>query len=463
MRCLHFLSCQRYSNGKFLSQVDSNFLVACKVIEFLPKAHHYLLMPPKHDFTIDRLRIDPSKVSIINFPYPSGVLQNRYIIDVSALAAILNTRLIDVDVVFLHQPELIYQVMGVLNTRLLKGVPIVVFLHWLDFPGSRLSPPPGFRQYEALRLSDAAFFHQPAALNILGETLGLDLTSDVEKVFHFPLTSSLLHVRSKFAGSNALGDWIRQNRHRYLVFNHRFTGSTNVQFFAKCMKEAPRLFQKYPIIFTDPDTALQIEGSLILDQPLDRPSYAYLLRNCLASICFIKGYCTWNLSVQDSIIMGRPCAALFHPTLEIVLGTQYPYFFQDVAGFSRTLKTIAAGNVQLKHTLSHVKRHDELFKQQVTACIDQIAGSYQARMLRASKALVQWRPRIQRAPPEGISKFQLVRSAPRTGAWLAARKQILWCDSHIIDDTSSPITLYRWMPKGSKSKERKGKCAKYLP
>ena len=53
--------------------------------------------------------------------------------------------------------------------------------------------------------------------------------------------------------------------------------------------------------------------------------YSDFLRNSYASVAWIKGYATWNLSVQDPILAGTPTLVYDSPMMREVLGDNYPF------------------------------------------------------------------------------------------------------------------------------------------
>ena len=55
LRILHFQSPVRFdSRGVFQHEFDSNYKVLEKTVKFLPKCHHYVVVPEKHNIPDDR-------------------------------------------------------------------------------------------------------------------------------------------------------------------------------------------------------------------------------------------------------------------------------------------------------------------------------------------------------------------------------------------------------------------------
>ena len=68
--------------------------------------------------------------------------------------------------------------------------------------------------------------------------------------------------------------------------------------------------------------------------------YADFLRNCYASVGIIKGYGTWNLSVQDPIKLGTPTLVYDTPMMRDVLGSEYPFYFKTKDEFQKLLQNL---------------------------------------------------------------------------------------------------------------------------
>ena len=76
-------------------------------------------------------------------------------------------------------------------------------------------------------------------------------------------------------------------------------------------------------------------------EKLESPElYADFLRNCYASVGIIKGYGTWNLSVQDPIKLGTPTLVYDTPMMRDVLGSEYPFYFKTKDEFQKLLQNL---------------------------------------------------------------------------------------------------------------------------
>ena len=84
--------------------------------------------------------------------------------------------------------------------------------------------------------------------------------------------------------------------------------------------------------------------------------YSDFLRNSYASVAWIKGYATWNLSVQDPILAGTPTLVYDSPMMREVLGDNYPLYFKTKDDFQNKLQN-------LPDNFSHqIPKHDEVFR-----------------------------------------------------------------------------------------------------
>ena len=113
LRILHFQSPVRFDNkGVFQHEFDSNYKVLEKTVKFLPKCHHYIVVPEKHNIPDDR-----ENVTLIPFKYPRDVLSNRSHFDGASFRNLFDFRFMDFDFVFCHQPEKLYNILVSFNDK----------------------------------------------------------------------------------------------------------------------------------------------------------------------------------------------------------------------------------------------------------------------------------------------------------------------------------------------------------
>ena len=132
-RILHVMSPVRWRSTKFMHQMDSNYKVMVKTIKWLPMCHHYVLVPPNN--TIPHLGDNVTKIP---FPYAGSVLFNRGFFESKALLKKMDFQRLDIDFIFNHQPELLYNVYNaILTDRYGMTVDSYNFFHWVDCEKSR--------------------------------------------------------------------------------------------------------------------------------------------------------------------------------------------------------------------------------------------------------------------------------------------------------------------------------------
>ena len=126
-------------------------------VHFLPICHHYILIPELNTLSpSDSSSMD--NVTIIPFPYPQSVMQNRANFDGKTFCRIfsgrqkvefrpgefvtLHTSSIDIDFVFCHQPEILTNVLwNLLSLRYgMNNTDSMCFFHWVDCNASSPAP-----------------------------------------------------------------------------------------------------------------------------------------------------------------------------------------------------------------------------------------------------------------------------------------------------------------------------------
>lgn len=316
-----------------------------KTVNFLPMCHHYILLPDNN--SVDMSNYD--NVTLLPHPYPRSVLVNRTFFDYLNLQKSFDFQAQDIDFIFCHQPEIYHNVInGILSTRHGMSTVGMLFFHWCDCPKSKPIDgwPAGFwRQLEAIDITDTTFFHCPSTLDYIESNFtnkkkkyvisGFDKEYvQKEKVSYFPLGADPFEKIKPF-------DFPEEAKgKKILVFNHRWANTTGVP---RLLEYTEKLGDEYFIWVTDNNAKSPKAGkaapSRFHVQGLEsRAEYAYLLQEAYASICFVDDYATWNLSVQDSLLVGTPCFAYAHPVMDYVLGEDYPYVFETKSQFKKLLE-----------------------------------------------------------------------------------------------------------------------------
>ena len=210
--------------------------------------HHYVLVPENND--IPHMG---ENVTLVPFPYPGSVLYNRAFFDSKAFLKWYDSTLYDIDFVFTHQPELLYNIEGTLHVaRVAPTLKKFAFFHWVDCPESKPigDYPEGFwRQIEAISLADKSYFHGPQALKYLAsnwkepKVVG-GLNDDVlrEKVSWMPTSIAPLPTES---------EPFPLPKKKILVFNHRWNNTTGISKLISYTKDLNR--DEWLVWVTDKD------------------------------------------------------------------------------------------------------------------------------------------------------------------------------------------------------------------
>ena len=431
-RVLHVMSPVRWRSTKFLHHADSNYKVMIKTIKWLPMCHHYVLVPPNN--TIPPLG---ENVTILPFPYAGSVLFNRGFFDSKSFLKLFDFQKQDIDFVFNHQPELTYNVFNALLTdRIGMSVEAFNFFHWVDCDKSKPTggyPAGFFRQMEAIDLSYRSYFHCPVSLDYMKSnwdkiphtSLGVDDNVMKEKINYFPLG----------VGQPAEPEPFPLPDKKILVFNHRWAATTGIKKLQSFTEGLDR--NEWLVWITDDEASRPKAGkpapSWMKVQNLPSAGqYRYLLDNCYATICFVDDYMTWNLSAQDSLKINRPSLIFKHPTMDYVLGKDYPLYFQDKKSFLELLDNVP------KKLEWGLPEHDETFKNNLLSDLESALSSPKKRVVREPSAGMEWMYHISQN--NGYKKNLLYNTHPNLYLSNSWEKIRLWClKNGAVDD---PISKY---------------------
>lgn len=425
-RILHVMSPVRWRSTKYMHHADSNYKVMMKTIKWLPMCHHYVLVPPNN--TIPHLGKNVTKIP---FPYAGSVLFNRGYFDSKALLKSIDFQKIDIDFIFNHQPELLYNVYNaILTDRYGMSVDSYNFFHWVDCEKSRPTggyPVGFFRQMEAIDLSTKSYFHCPVSLDYMKSnwdkmphtSQGVDENVMKEKINYFPLGVGDLPEPEPFPLPDK----------KILVFNHRWNQSTGIKKLIQFTEHLDR--DEWLVWITDDDAKKPKAGKPAPDwmKVQNLPSggqYRYLIDNCYATICLVNDYMTWNLSVQDAIKANKPSLTFQHPTQEYVLGKDYPLYFTDKKSFLELLNNTPTELVW------ELPEHDKIFKENLINDLIEGCESKKKRTVRTPSAGIEWLYHILK--DNGFKKNLLFNSHPNLYLSNVWEKIRLWCLSKGIKD-----------------------------
>ena len=354
-RILHFLSTVKFKGNLYKHNSDSNYKVVEKTIKFLPMCHHYVVVPENH--TIDDTRLN---VTLLKYPYPKNAVSNRATFDFKSFRKLLSMKKMDIDFVFVHQPELLYNVMVALSDeRYGEIVNKFLFFHWIDCPQSRGSaaiPHSYMNQLGAINQCNKVFFHTPQSSEYFKKnynresSTALNLDFVKNKSSYFPLASDKFPEPKPFNLPDK----------KVIVFNHRWNVSTG---WKRLVEYTEDLGDEYRIWCTDPKAPKKYTGEVL---PFNE--YGYLLKESLCSVCFVDSYATWNLSVQDGLKFNKPVLCYKHPIMTEILGEDYPYFFKTKDEFLDLLKQVESDSG--KSFEWEIPNYDEIFEMNLVSSME---------------------------------------------------------------------------------------------
>lgn len=421
LRILHFLSPVRWDCNLFIADQDSNFKVVLKTIEFLPECHHYILMPEKHTFVTTA-----KNITLLSYDYPhSGQLCKTYFNN-SGLR--LDLQSYDIDMVFNHQLELATAIRNYFHAKKNDlNLKVISFCHWLDIGenrigGDSLLPIYFLNQLAGMYSSDKVFFHSEEVYTkyFLPELnrRGLSLTTDnlKDKISFMPLSSTIHKVEEeKFPLPDK----------KIIVFNHRWNTSSNTELLLKINEKLDK--DKYELWCTDHDSPEELRRP-----KLSIHRYKHLLKNSYCSICLIDGYSTWNLSLQDSLLVGRPVIMKDHPILSPLIGENYPHKFNILEEFFTLLENMEP----LEHKLPDF---DSLFKDNLHKVLGEINSFRYPRKKERVDLYKEWIGKGVRTK-KGLMAKVSPGEAPSNG--VSSIRSILLKDGYKDDFNSKETTYY---------------------
>ena len=363
-RILHILSPVQFEGNVFNHDRDSNYKCTERFIRWLPECHHYLLVP-----TIHRIPDNRSNVTLIKFPYPHNAVSNRSQFDATAFLKVIDMKQMDFDFLFCNQPELMYNVLvALMDRRYGEMLHRFAFYHWVDCSASRGSPaiPPSYmRQLEAMNLCTKFFVHSDVAINYLESNF--KRLRAVRGLDHNFLAGKKLFMPTSIVPFGKPIPFELPKDKKIIVFNHRWSQTTGVNRFLEYT--APLLQDsRYLLWVTDPTAEELPKG--YRQSKLSYGEYQYLMQNAYCSVCFVDGYATWNLSVQDGLTLNKPVLVFKHPVMADILGKDsvnggYPFYFETQEEFLKLLE-------KLPRTISWpLDDHDAVFKKNLLGAMEE--------------------------------------------------------------------------------------------
>ena len=458
-RILHILSPVRWVSHIWQHSADSNYRVAERIIKWLPMCHHYVLIPEKNDL-LGKLgngsqETTINNVTYIKFPYPSSVLMNRGHFAMTNFTHWLepHIRELDFDYVFVHQPELLYNIKNALQVcRMGPALKTFIFFHWVDCRASKpvTEFPDGyFRQLEGIELADKVFFHGEEAIKYLKSnwkreqiTTGFNDEYLKKKLVFMPLPSALIATKV-----NVVPFPLPKDK-KILVFNHRWAHTTGIDKLIAYTEGLDR--EEYLIWITDREAIKPRAGTAAPDWmkigSLGLGEYMYLLQHAFATLTFVDGYATWNMSVQDGLHFGTPGLIYKHSIMETIIGSNgnYPYFFKKKSEFVEKLELL---NKERENFKWELPKHDEIFRQNLlNAMIDTMhvqSGE--------PSGVYDWLYHLLNLGKQGFKRHLLYNTHPELRAGNSFERIRAWCmGKGVKDDPMSKYTRL-WIPQDKES------------
>lgn len=211
-------------------------------------------------------------------------------------------------------------------------------------------------------------------------------------------------------------------------FNHRFSKRTGVR---ELEELSEYISHDYKIFCTDMRTP-KSDKYIVSETNISRQDYKYLLKNSFGTICIINKYITWNLSIQDALLVGRPSFILYRKEYKSIVGKDYPYFFNDFEELKKKLDNF-------KELTYKINDYDRIF-------MDNIAKMFEnTRLLKLkispeNKLYKSWIEYI--IENKQATKLMLMKHKPPVGFIGNIRRYIL-LNEEIEDDITSSEPLYK--------------------
>ena len=401
-RILHIASPSRWTNDRFDVERCSNWKVLMDTVGFFPMCHHYILIPENHSLAATDEIFNKDNLTMIPFPYPQSVIQNRHRFEASALSQILGGRrpveykkgyfvtlemsAIDIDFVFCHQPEILSNVLwSLLNQNYsVNNTDAFTFFHWIDCPDSRLTanhPPTFFRQFEAIDRCSSVFFHSDHSrkylLSNFNRTPRVMVPDEYQmemKIRKMPLNARILSKPRFVPKIGAVDFWNKPQDSKVIAFNHRWNETTGRNILPDYIEGLPK---DYRVYCTDKEILKPVAGYSPVKSD-GRFNYAYekkylgqdvsendfnlysdFLNKSDVAVAIIQGYGTWNLSVQDSVNAGTPTLVYDTPMMREVLGNDYPLYFKNKDEFQTMIQNLP------KNFSYKIPNHSEVFESEI--------------------------------------------------------------------------------------------------
>ena len=294
---------------KFIPDKDSGFLYTKQLIQRLPKDWRFTILVPKG--TPDDFFGVSDNIELVEYDYSTSVHQTRYHFNRTILAKTLPYTK-DIDVVINNQPEVSANLSVFFKVQRREHPLIINLYHWIDCKESAkfASDLSGYiyRQVEGYNIADLNLFHSEHALDLFTSSANENkLPLNLNPVGFF-------HPQPTVFGEKP----IQLPNKKIILFNHRLNNSTGWKDIIKICQKIRSERDDFVLWITDEniDEHTDTHQDWIITQKIPFESYGYLLKNSHFSVCNVKDYGTWNMSVLDSLYFGTPVLAPNTPLMK---------------------------------------------------------------------------------------------------------------------------------------------------
>ena len=287
---------------KFIPEKDSGFLYTKQLIASLPQNWRFTILVPKG--VTAEFFDSTHNIECVRYDYATSIHQNRYHFNRNIISKALPFTK-DIDIVINNQPEVTANLRVFFKVQRREYPLIINLFHWIDCKESSnfANGLSGFifRQVEGYNEADLNLFHNNYALKLFTQSanennLPLHNGTGKDGFFH-PQPTEFGTKRMKMPDK------------KIILFNHRLNNSTNWQEVIKICEKIWDDRKDFVLWITDENRDeynYELSEDWILAKNVPFENYGYLLQKSHFSICNVKGYATWNMSMLDSLHYDTP-------------------------------------------------------------------------------------------------------------------------------------------------------------
>ena len=295
---------------KFLAEKDSGILYTKQLIESLPTNWRFTILVPKG--VTANFFGNTHIIECIEYDYSTSIHKNRYHFNQTILSKSFPFTK-DVDVIINNQPEVASNLKVFFKIQRREHPIIINLFHWIDCKeSSKFADDLSgfiFRQVEGFNEADINLFHNEYALRLFRES------ADENSLPIGKKQTGFFHPQPTDFGVEP----INLPNKKIVLFNHRLNNTTGWKEVLKICEKIREERDDFVLWITDEnrdEVSYKVERDWLITKSIPFQSYGYLLRNSLFSICNVKRYATWNMSMLDSLHYGTPVLAQNTPLMK---------------------------------------------------------------------------------------------------------------------------------------------------